>query len=94
MAQHPPARSPAGDDIPREIAEKERELQDELEGALRGGSPTSELLPRMPFLEAVRQLGQEVGKENILFVHTTLVPIMGAVGEQKAASRQRPERGR
>src|SRR2546421_414420 len=28
----------------------------------------------MPFLEAVRQLGQEVGKENILFVHTTLVP--------------------
>jgi cytochrome P450 len=29
------------------------ELQDELEGALRGDSPRSELLPRMPFLEAV-----------------------------------------
>src|SRR2546426_10729762 len=37
----------------------------------------------MPFLEAVRQLGQEGGKENILFGHTTLVPITGAAGEQK-----------
>src|SRR5207244_10160840 len=42
----------------------------------------------MPFLEAVRQLGQEVGKENILFVHTTLVPVMGAVGEQKTTPTQ------
>ncbi|MGI0149593.1 MAG: glutamine hydrolyzing CTP synthase, partial [Thermoplasmata archaeon] len=46
----------------------------------------------MPFLEAVRQLGQEVGKENILFVHTTLVPIMGAVGEQKTKPTQQSVR--
>ncbi len=46
----------------------------------------------MPFLEAVRQLGQEIGKENVLFVHTTLVPIMGAVGEQKTKPTQQSVR--
>ena len=46
----------------------------------------------MPFLEAVRQLGQEVGKENVLYVHTTLVPVMGAVGEQKTKPTQQSVR--
>lgn len=42
----------------------------------------------MPFLEAVRQLHIEVGHENLLFVHTTLVPVMGVVGEQKTKPTQ------
>ncbi len=42
----------------------------------------------MPFLEAVRQLHLEVGNENMLFGHTTLVPIMGTVGEQKTKPTQ------
>ncbi len=42
----------------------------------------------MPFLEAVRQLHIEVGNENLLFVHTTLVPVMGVVGEQKTKPTQ------
>src|SRR2546425_11264048 len=46
----------------------------------------------MPFLEAVRQLAQEIGKENLLFVHTTLVPVMGAVGEQKTKPTQQSVR--
>ena len=46
----------------------------------------------MPFLEAVRQLGQEVGKENVLYAHTTLVPVMGAVGEQKTKPTQQSVR--
>src|SRR3990170_1194884 len=46
----------------------------------------------MPFLEAVRQLSQEEGKDNVLFVHTTLVPIMGAVGEQKTKPTQQSVR--
>lgn len=46
----------------------------------------------MPFLEAVRQMGQEVGRENILYAHTTLVPIMGAVGEQKTKPTQQSVR--
>ncbi len=42
----------------------------------------------MPFLEAVRQLSMDVGRENCVFLHTTLVPIMGVVGEQKTKPTQ------
>ncbi|MEW5760361.1 MAG: glutamine hydrolyzing CTP synthase, partial [Candidatus Thermoplasmatota archaeon] len=42
----------------------------------------------MPFLEAVRQLEIEVGHENIVFIHTTLVPVMNVVGEQKTKPTQ------
>ncbi len=42
----------------------------------------------MPFLEASRQLHSEVGHQDVVFVHTTLVPIMGVVGEQKTKPTQ------
>lgn len=42
----------------------------------------------MPFLEAVRELRNKHGKENVLIVHTTLVPVMGVVGEQKTKPTQ------
>jgi CTP synthase len=42
----------------------------------------------MPFLEALRQLRMENGRENILFVHVTLVPTLDAVGEQKTKPTQ------
>ncbi len=42
----------------------------------------------MPFLEAIRQLHQELGDENCVFVHTTLVPLMDSVGEQKTKPTQ------
>jgi CTP synthase len=42
----------------------------------------------MPFLEAVRQLSRDVGRENIVFIHTTLVPILGTVKEQKTKPTQ------
>ncbi|MFQ6116647.1 MAG: glutamine hydrolyzing CTP synthase [Candidatus Bipolaricaulia bacterium] len=42
----------------------------------------------MPFLEAVRQLLLERGREDCLVVHTTLVPIIGPVGEQKTKPTQ------
>lgn len=41
-----------------------------------------------PFLEAFRELALEVGRANIVFVHTTLVPVMGSVGEQKTKPTQ------
>ncbi|MCL4325642.1 MAG: CTP synthase (glutamine hydrolyzing) [Candidatus Thermoplasmatota archaeon] len=43
----------------------------------------------MPFLEALRELKMEVGDENILFIHTTLIPVVGSVGEQKTKPTQR-----
>ncbi len=42
----------------------------------------------MPFLEALRQLRMENGRENVLFVHVTLVPTLDAVGEQKTKPTQ------
>ena len=41
-----------------------------------------------PFLEALRQLHHEEGHKNVVFVHTTLVPIVGSVGEQKTKPTQ------
>ncbi len=42
----------------------------------------------LPFLEAIRQMRQDVGKENSLFVHLTLVPYIGAAGELKTKPTQ------
>ncbi len=43
----------------------------------------------MPFLEAARQLGRDFGREeNVMFVHTTLIPIVGSVGEEKTKPTQ------
>ena len=42
----------------------------------------------MPFMEAARLLGREEGRENVMFIHTTLVPVLGSVGEQKTKPTQ------
>jgi len=42
----------------------------------------------MPFLEALRQMRMENGKENVMFIHVTLVPTLDAVGEQKTKPTQ------
>jgi len=42
----------------------------------------------LPFLEAIRQLGGEVGHERALFVHLTLVPYIPTVGELKTKPTQ------
>ncbi|MEM2892237.1 MAG: CTP synthase (glutamine hydrolyzing) [Thermoplasmata archaeon] len=42
----------------------------------------------MPFLEAMRQMRAEMGHENVLFVHTTLVPVLGTLQEQKTKPTQ------
>ena len=42
----------------------------------------------MPFMEAVRLLGREEGRDNVMFIHTTLIPVVGAVGEQKTKPTQ------
>ena len=42
----------------------------------------------LPFLEAIRQLRQEVGRQNCLFIHLTLVPFIKAAGELKTKPSQ------
>src|SRR5438876_1866474 len=41
-----------------------------------------------PFLEAIRQMRQDVGRENTLYIHLTLVPFIGAAGELKTKPTQ------
>ena len=41
-----------------------------------------------PFLEAIRQFSQDVGKENCLYIHLTLVPYLKAAGELKTKPTQ------
>ena len=42
----------------------------------------------LPFLEAIRQMKREVGEENVLYIHTTLVPYLAAAGEMKTKPTQ------
>ena len=42
----------------------------------------------LPFLEAVRQIKHEVGKNNAMFVHVTLIPYIKAAGELKTKPTQ------
>ncbi len=42
----------------------------------------------LPFLEAIRQVRQDEGRENAIFIHLTLVPYIAAVGELKTKPTQ------
>lgn len=42
----------------------------------------------LPFLEAIRQIKYEVGRENVCFIHLTLIPYLGKAGELKTKPTQ------
>ncbi len=42
----------------------------------------------LPFLEAIRQLKNDVGRENIMYIHVTLIPFLTASGELKTKPTQ------
>jgi CTP synthase len=42
----------------------------------------------LPFLEAIRQFRKDVGRDNVAYVHVTLVPYLGPSGEQKTKPTQ------
>jgi CTP synthase len=67
----------------RAVAEKERPdvLIVEIGGTVGD-------IESLPFLEAIRQLGNEEGRDNALFVHVTLVPFIAAAGELKTKPTQ------
>ena len=46
----------------------------------------------LPFLEAIRQFALDVGKENCLYIHLTLVPYLKAAGELKTKPTQHSRR--
>ena len=42
----------------------------------------------LPFLEALRQMKSDVGADNVMYIHTTLIPYLGAAGEMKTKPTQ------
>lgn len=74
-------------------------ITDEIKGAVKRIAPGNDVvlvevggtvgdIESLPFLEAIRQFRREVGKENAIFVHLTLVPYIAAAGEVKTKPTQ------
>ncbi len=74
-------------------------ITDEIKSAIKRIAPENDVvlveiggtvgdIESLPFLEAIRQFRREVGKENAMFVHLTLVPYIAAAGEVKTKPTQ------
>jgi CTP synthase len=74
-------------------------ITDEIKSAIRRLAPEHDVviteiggtvgdIESQPFLEGTRQFRQEVGRENALFIHLTLVPFISASGELKTKPTQ------
>ncbi len=42
----------------------------------------------LPFLEAIRQIKSDIGRENVMYIHVTLIPYIRAAGEMKTKPTQ------
>ncbi len=74
-------------------------ITDEIKAAMKRIAPENDVvivevggtvgdIESLPFLEAIRQFRQEIGRENALFIHLTLVPFIAAAGEVKTKPTQ------
>jgi len=74
-------------------------ITNEIKDAIRAGSEEVDIslveiggtvgdIESLPFLEAIRQFRQDVGRDNSLYVHLTLVPFIGTAGELKTKPTQ------
>jgi CTP synthase len=75
--------------ITDEIKERIRRIAtDEFDVAIVEVGGTVGDIEIVPFLEAIRQFRREVGRENVCYIHLTLVPYLGPSGEQKTKPTQ------
>jgi CTP synthase len=74
-------------------------VTDEIKGAIRRLAPENDVvlveiggtvgdIESLPFLEAIRQFRHDVGRDNAIFIHLTLVPYIAAAGEVKTKPTQ------
>ena len=79
-------------------------VTDEIKAAMKRLAPESDVviveiggtvgdIESLPFLEAIRQFRHEIGRENAIFIHLTLVPFIAASGEVKTKPTQHSVRG-
>jgi CTP synthase len=74
--------------ITNEIKDAIRAVSDNVDVVLVEIGGTVGDIESLPFLEAIRQFRQDVGRDNSLYVHLTLVPFIGAAGELKTKPTQ------
>ena len=74
--------------ITDEIKSAIRRLSDDNDVVITEIGGTVGDIESLPFLEAIRQFRQDVGRENAIFVHLTLVPFITAAGELKTKPTQ------
>jgi CTP synthase len=74
--------------ITNEIKDAIRAVSDDVDVVLVEIGGTVGDIESLPFLEAIRQFRQDVGRDNSLYVHLTLVPFIGAAGELKTKPTQ------
>ena len=74
-------------------------ITDEIKRSIKLGAGDSDIcmveiggtvgdIESLPFLEAIRQLGVELGRNNVVYMHLTLVPVVGGGGEIKTKPTQ------
>ncbi len=74
-------------------------ITDEIKAAIRRLAPENDIvivevggtvgdIESQPFLEAIRQFRHEVGRDNAIFIHLTLMPFIAAAGELKSKPTQ------
>jgi CTP synthase len=74
--------------ITDEIKRRVREAAEDFDIVLVEVGGTVGDIEGLPFLEAIRQLRADVGSENVLYVHLTLVPYVKTAGELKTKPTQ------
>jgi CTP synthase len=74
--------------ITNEIKESIRAVSSDVDFVLVEIGGTVGDIEGQPFLEAIRQFRQDVGRDNTLYVHLTLVPFIGPAGELKTKPTQ------
>jgi len=74
--------------VTNEIKAAMKKISQEVDVAIIEIGGTVGDIESLPFIEAIRQMRQELGRENTLFVHTTLVPFIAAAGELKTKPTQ------
>ncbi|MGH8801039.1 MAG: CTP synthase, partial [Casimicrobiaceae bacterium] len=74
-------------------------ITDEIKGWIASGAGNAEVavvevggtvgdIESLPFLEAIRQMGITLGRDNVCYIHLTLVPFIPAAGEMKTKPTQ------
>ncbi|MCK5064069.1 MAG: CTP synthase [Candidatus Fermentibacteraceae bacterium] len=64
------------------------QAENEIDIAITEVGGTAGDIEGLPFLEALRELGQDLGSENVLYIHLTLIPYLSASGELKTKPSQ------